>query len=139
MRIGEVSDADLVLDEVKRGETYYAEFELYRNGQADPGTCELEVGDPIDLRAYPSLTIKGKVRGTDRALLGEGEMLSQGSATVPARISVKFVPADLERCFDEGAEQALDFQAVASRQGDDYSALCGTVDVIPSATGGLRG
>lgn len=139
MRLGEVAASDVIQDEVKRGETYLGEWDLYRDGQADPGSCEVEVGAPLDLRAYESVTLEGRVIGTDKRLTGVATFVAKGSVSTPARVELKFNYEILEDVFTEGAEQAFTFHALATRPGERLSLLCGTVDVLDSATGASRG
>lgn len=139
MRIGEVAASDVIQDEVKRGETYLAEWDLYRDGQADPGSCEIELGDPLDLRAYENVIVQGRVIGTDAPIVGTAAFTTKGSTSIPARVYISFHHDDITTVFAEGAEQAFSFHVLATRPGERLSVLCGTVDVLDSATGASRG
>ena len=139
MRNGEVAQSDEIQDEVKRGETYWGEWDLYRDGQIDPNSCEIQIGAALDLRAYEGVTVEGRVLGTDAPMLGLATFLTKGDTQTPARVYVEFALEDIEAVFAVGAEQAFSWHVLATRPMERLSLLCGTVDVQDSATGASLG
>lgn len=138
MKIGDIAPADEVRESMKRGETFYAEYDLFENGLVGPNCQILELGDPMDLSTYDSIGIEFRVVGSDeRPGGGEATFVTKGGPATPARISAMITPAMAELCFDSeaGALQQGWFYIEATRTGSEKAVLCGTVDVQDTAAG----
>jgi len=140
LEVGDIAAADRVRMQVRRGDHLRARFELYQDPSA-PSTFGCGVvaqGPPLDLSSYEDVVASGEVVGTGAFVLVSATLIDKGAVNRPAVVAVFVDGANIERVFDEGAQQAFTLEVKATRPGARDTIIVAEVDVEDGAFGAVR-
>lgn len=137
MNTGEIAAFNRVFEDVTRGGTFYAEYELRRDGSLGVDCQVVEAGSPINGSEYTSVSVEVQVPGLPEVDGGIGGaevfMVDSGSDTKPAVVGLRVPPEIVGMAFDDGAFGQFTFQIELHKVGVELPVVAATVDVIDSA------